>query len=422
MRFSRLCLCIATGLATGCGVPQPALTGVEPAQAHSDRDVVLTLFGADFVPSTILDPLSGRRIASSSGFRVRVGNATGWADLDGINWDSSGSLSATLSHDRAQALVPGALDIELTDPRGQVALLPEAFVELGPDLAPPTITFTSGPSDGATVNPGEILRGSFHASDGDLGTLASLTWSNQINQGTPTSSTTCPIAYGARGADCDYSLEVNVGLLDGGTLTIRVTATDSSLARNTATASVTLSVLPVPRLLGITPNQGGKDGGTDVVITGSRFSDATQIAIDGSLLSPNGGLVVGPDTISGHVPAHVAGSAKVTVASWALLPSLSRPSGLLFTYVAPPTIDSISPDVAAIGAAVAIAGQGFTQATRIYFGQSLDSAVALDSLYVQNETAIVGLVPSGSGTTTVWAVDPTSGFGKLVNGFTWRTP
>ena len=96
---------------------------MQPPQAYSDGDTRLTLLGRDFVPATILDPLSGRRIATSDGFAARIGAAGQWTELSDLDWLSTGALAVSLPSAMAQRLPAAPLDVEITDPRGQVDVL-----------------------------------------------------------------------------------------------------------------------------------------------------------------------------------------------------------------------------------------------------------------------------------------------------------
>jgi hypothetical protein len=138
-------------------------------------------------------------------------------------------------------------------------------------------------------------------------------------------------------------------------------------------------------------------------------------------LFPEGGIVVNETTLSGHVPAHAAGSASIIVST----PLSDDASGdLTFTYLPPPLVETITPSTGAAtgGTAVVLTGKGFSKDTRIYFGSTLDSAVPLVDLYLQSDSTIIGLTPAGSGQTWVWAFDEALGFTRLPTPFTWRTP
>ena len=419
MRFRWVCLTLCASQFCGCENPQPALIRVEPGQAYSDHDVRLTLLGDGFLPATTLDPASGRRVAVIDGFHARIGKDVGWAELTDLAWQSTGQMSASLLNASASGLPRGYLDVQITDPRGQRAALPNAFYEFGPDVTPPTITFTS-PAPDAPVGPGTLLRGNFHASDAPPGALAELGWTYSEG-GVARTSSSCRVTLQATEVDCGFQVKVGQSLRGGEQIQIVANAIDASAARNRTEATLSFTVLARPTIGSISPSSGGTAGGTDVVITGTSFLPGSQAILDGVPLFPDGGIVIDEHTLSGHVPAH-GESSTVIVVRTPLGDAIGPP--LVFTYLPPPLVETITPSTGAAtgGTAVALTGKGFSKDTRIYFGSTLDSAVPLTQLFLQSDSAIIGRAPAGSGQTWVWAFDETLGFTRLPNRFTWRTP
>jgi hypothetical protein len=418
MRLWGATLPLLAGLILGCENPRPALTAVEPAWAYSDSDIRLALLGSDFVPTTVLDPLSGRRIANSDGFRVRIGKGEQWAELPDLDWQSTGAMTVSLPSTTARHLPAGLLDIEVVDPRGRDATRADAFLELGPDGSSPTVTFQR-PSPNSLYAAGMVLGGSFHASDAPLGGLAGLGWTYLENEVT-LASASCHVVAGTPEADCDFQVTISQTLGEGDQVQIVADATDTSASGNRAQATLSITLRGRPSVTSIAPDHGGMAGGTDVVIRGAGFLPGSQATIGGDLLFPDGGVVIDENTLSGHVPAHDDGPALLMVRT----PLGDTTGTVLFSYLPPPLIAAIAPDsgAAAGGTAVTITGTNFSADTRVYFGASLDSAVPLDDLFLQNDTSIIGHTPPGSGQTTVFAFDPSLGFTKLPRSFTWRTP
>ena len=409
---------LSLGHALGCGNPHPTLTAVAPIQAYSDKDVRLTLLGDNFVPATILDPASGHRIATSDGFRAHAGKADQWIELTALDWLSTGTLAVTLSSTTAQRLPPGPLDVRVADPRGQVATLVDAFLELGADIDPPGLAFTS-PSPDTLFAPGLVVRGSFHASDPPPGAIASLGW-NAYENGLLRAGTRCFVTPGIAATDCGFEFTISQTRHEGDTLRIVADATDASANGNRAEASLAFTLRGRPGLRSISPESGGTGGGTDVVILGSGFLAGSGVTIDGQLLFPEGGIVVDEYTISGRMPAHREGAVDFFVHT----PLGDTPGALSFTYLPPPAIALIAPDTGAPagGTAVSITGVNFSADTRIYFGLTLDLSVPLADQFVQSNSSIIGRAPAGTGQTTVWAFDDALGFTKLQGGFTWSSP
>jgi hypothetical protein len=418
MRFRWACITLCACQSWGCENPRPVLTNVAPAQAYSDADVRLTLTGDGFLPATTVGPRTGNRVAVVDGFHVRMIKGASGVELTDLAWQSTNQMEASLPGALAAALPGGPVDVELTDPRGQRTTLTNAFVELGPDNTPPVVAFTS-PSPDAPVAPGMTLRGNIHASDAPLGIVTELYWTYS-ESGQQRMSGRCPIPTHAPEVDCPFQVKVNTTLQGGETIQFVATARDAANAANVGRATLSFTVLPRPTVASIWPISGGTAGGTDIVITGSGFRDGSQAILDDVPLFPEGGIVVNEHTLSGHVPAHAEGSTAIVVHT----PLGDATGVLVFTYLPPPQVETITPNTgSATGATVVVlTGKNFTADTRIYFGRTLDSAIPLDQPFVQSDTTILGRTPGGSGQTTVWAWSEALGFTRLQNGFTWRTP
>jgi hypothetical protein len=419
MRFRWACITLCAAQFWGCGNPQPVLTGVDPSQAYSDADVQITLTGDNFLPATTLDPASGSRVDVIDGFHVLLGKANAWAELTNLAWQSTNQMTAVLPGELADALPDENLDVELWDPRGQRAVAKNAFVEFGRDLTPPSVLFTSPPID-TPVGPGTSLRGNIHASDAPPGGLASIAWTYSENDAELYHGECDFDEYPVEG-DCPFKVGVSRSLNGGEQVRIKAIATDNSQNHNSSPATLSFTVQALPTVSSVYPTSGGTAGGTDVVITGTGFLAGSQATVDGVKLFPEGGIVVNETTLSGHVPAHAAGSASIIVST----PLSDDASGdLTFTYLPPPLVETITPSTGAAtgGTAVVLTGKGFSKDTRIYFGSTLDSAVPLVDLYLQSDSTIIGLTPAGSGQTWVWAFDEALGFTRLPTPFTWRTP
>ena len=420
MRFRWATLTLCASQLWGCENPQPTLVGVTPEHAYNDGNVRLTLVGSGFVPAAILDPGSGRRIAVIDGFHARIGKGSTWAELTALDWQSTGQLAATFTSASAALLPPGDLDVEIEDPRGQETTLTNAFYELGPDLEPPTVEFTS-PSVDTPVGAGTVLQGRFHALDALPGSLSSLGWT-YFEADVVLARSNCQLALPTDEADCTFTITTSKNLRGGEEIRIVAEAFDASATHNRGAAARSFTVLAQPLVQTISPPSGGTAGGTDVVITGTGFLPGSQVFVDGALLFPDGGIVLdGQTQISGHVPAHEEGKASITVRT-----PIGDAAGppVYFQYLPPPSVEDVMPKVgaAAGGTGVSITGKNFGAGTRIYFGLTLDSAVPLADQFLQSDTMIVGHAPKGEGQTTVWAVDDVLGFTRLPNGFAWRSP
>jgi hypothetical protein len=412
----RLCwayFLLCAGQIVGCANPQPTLTRVDPAQADSESDVWLTVEGDRFVPSATVDPVSGARSSSMDGFHLRIGAGGSWGELENLAWLDVGHLKAELSREVGLGLPAGVpLDVELIDPRGQRATLGAGFTELGPDSTPPTLVFTS-PSPRTPVIAGMDLGGTIVATDAH--DVISLSWTYSEG-GAARISNKCVPAL-----PCPFEAKVSKTLKPGDVIRIDADATDGSAQHNLGHAELAFTLLPLPLIAGMQPKRGGTAGGTDVVITGTGLLPGTRASVGGVDLFPNGGIVSADgSSLSGHMPAHPAGNATVSLQTYGV-PSAGS---VVFEYADPPQILSIEPDggSAAGGTPVSIVGQSFSAATTIFFGSTFQTALPLREPHLTGNT-IVGFTPPGpAGATTLWAFDDALGFSALPAAFTWRTP
>jgi len=165
---------------------------------------------------------------------------------------------------------------------------------------------------------------------------------------------------------------------------------------------VTLTVdLPVPFLhvLGISPASGPAAGGTQVIITGSGFTDAKGVSFGSTAASS-----FTKDNETQITAVSPAGSGTVDV-------TVTTPNGTSapvaedkFTYIYAPTVSAISPasGPAAGGTQVTITGSGFTDAKGVSFGSTAISNSTGDNNFTfDSETQITAVSPPGSGTVDV---------------------
>jgi hypothetical protein len=413
MRVCWACFFLCAGQMSGCANPQPALTRVDPAEAECESDVWLTMVGDRFVPSATVDPVSGLRSSSMDGFHLRLGTGNVWAELENLTWVDIGHIKAKLSSEVALGLpYRTPLDVDLIDPRGQHATLGASFTELGPDLTPPTIVFTS-PSPNTPVIAGMDLKGSIVATDPHGVNNLSWTYLEDDAQ---------PIHKVCDSADlpCPFEVKVSKTLKPGDTIRIRADA-DDGLANPNPGVELAFTLLPIPLVADIVPKRGGTAGGTDVVVTGVGLLPGTRASVDGVELFPNGGIVSADGfSLSGHMPAHPPGNASLSLKTY----DVPSADNVAFEYVAAPRILSIEPDGGSVqgGTTVSVLGRGFSSSTMLFFGSTFQSALPLREPHLTNDT-IEGLTPSGqAGTTTVWAFDDALGLSALPGAFTWRTP
>src|ERR1019366_8306786 len=129
-------------------------------------------------------------------------------------------------------------------------------------------------------------------------------------------------------------------------------------------------------------------GGTAVTISGTNFAAGATVTF-GAAAATNV-VVTNSTTITATAPAGAAGAVTVTV---------NNPGGQsgslasAFTYVAPPTVTSVSPNsgTTAGGTAVTITGTNFATGATVTFG-----GTAATNVVVTNATTITATTPAGA--------------------------
>ncbi len=166
---------------------------------------------------------------------------------------------------------------------------------------------------------------------------------------------------------------------------------------------------PAPTVTGVSPNIGSAAGGDTVTITGTGFSNASDVSFGGVSAS----FTVNSDGSITAItpPASADGTVDVTVTNFGGT-SATGPADQ-FTYAdAAPTVTGVSPNTGTTlgGDTVTISGTGFTTATGVFFG-----GVAAASFTVNGDGSITAVTPAaGAGTVdvTVSAAGGTSATGN----------
>ncbi|MEQ4299916.1 IPT/TIG domain-containing protein [Plantactinospora sp. B6F1] len=162
---------------------------------------------------------------------------------------------------------------------------------------------------------------------------------------------------------------------------------------------------------GLDPTSGPTSGGTTVTITGTGFTGATGVTLDGV---PGTDFTVNPagTTITVVTPPNAAGPAEVAVT----FPAGTAEDGT-FSYVAP-TITSVSPPAGPStgGTRVTITGTGLTGATGVDFGGEPGTDLVVDP----SGTSLTVTTPPGTPGTVDVTVQLPGADAVADDGFTYR--
>jgi hypothetical protein len=173
-----------------------------------------------------------------------------------------------------------------------------------------------------------------------------------------------------------------------GTASVLVTTAGGTNAANTL-----YTYVAPPTVTSISPTSGSTLGGTSVTITGTNLTGATGVTIGGTAATSVS--VVNATTITCTTPAGTAGTASVVVTTG----GGPNAANTLYTYVAPPTVTSISPATGNTlgGTSVTITGTNLTGATSVTIG-----GAAATSVVVSSSTTLTCVTPAGTaGTASV---------------------
>ena len=175
-----------------------------------------------------------------------------------------------------------------------------------------------------------------------------------------------------------------------------------------ATKTNAWTYIALPTIISVSPSSGTVSGGTAITIAGTNLNGATVYTLNGISLT---GLTIGPNNILGTTGAGTAGLGNVVV---------TTPGGTVtytsaFTYVAIPTITSISPSSGATtgGTSVTITGTNLTGATVYTL-----NGVALTGVSI-GSTTITGTTQAGSASLGDVVVTTTGGTATDTNAWTY---
>ena len=174
-----------------------------------------------------------------------------------------------------------------------------------------------------------------------------------------------------------------------------------------------LGPVAAPTVTTVNSSTGPIVGGTSVTITGSNFAGASAVTFGG--VAATNVSVVNANTITCTIPAHSAGTVSVLVTT----PGGTNAANSLFTYVAPPTVASVSPSSGptAGGTSVTITGTGFTGAAAVTFG-----GAAATNVSVVSASTITCTTPSGSAGSASVLVTTPGGTNTANSLFTYLAP
>ena len=439
-------LAVALTLAnwTGCtpSTPPARITAVDPARAYTDGPVVLRIGLENLRPSFRLDVDRGTLATDLDSVKVRLlptAPLDGSPDLllDTIAWDGGRRLWAkTLATPAARMYA-----LEVTGPIGEHLTSSNAFEGLGPDPGPPSISMVPPLVPDSIIGEGQATTGVIIADDG-LGTVEGIHWETTIGSSghcpaTDDSSSTPPA--GSPGSpdppdpalpadppparlECPFSFTIpKLRDQDVSPQSFSFTAWARDQVGQQATLTIALRAARLPGIVSFAATVGGLGGYQPFVVRGNNFLPGARALLDGVPLTgaTSGGERTSDQVISGWTPPrNRAGPVTVQVVSDA--GTTQAPT--FFTYVSAPSPREVQPNHGPRtgGTRVTVRGNDLRDGAIVYVGATLATRQPLSyPQYDKSQNKIVGCLPPGTGTMTLWVYDAITGDGELPSSFTY---
>jgi hypothetical protein len=376
-------------------VSNTTITAVTPAGAAGTASVVVTTLGGSNAANTLFTyvaPPTVSSVSPSSGPTVGGTSVTiTGTNLSGATGVTIGGAAATgfvvVSNTTITAMTPagaaGTASVVVTTSGGS-----NAANTLFTYVAPPTVSGVS-PSSGPTVGGTSVTI-----------TGANFTGATGVTIGGAAATGVVVVS--------NTSITAVTPAGTAGTASVVVTTSGGSNA-----ASTLFTYVAPPTVSGVSPSSGPMVGGTSVTITGANFTGATGVTIGGA--AATNVVVVSNTTITAVTPAGAAGTASVVVTTQ----GGSNAASTLFTYVAPPTVSSVSPSSGptAGGTSVTITGTNLTGATGVTIG-----GAAATGVVVVSNTTITAVTPAGAAGTASVVVTTLGGSNAANTLFTYVAP
>lgn len=362
----------------------PNLTGINPNGGTTAGGTSVTITGTCFVDATNI-----KEVDFGAGNAASIVSVSGTQIVATTPAHAAGSVSVTV-------LTNGS-----TPANSQTSTNPQSYNY----IAPPAVTAVS-PSQGA-------------AGGGDT---ISITGSGANLAAVPPCSNITKVTFGGVAATWNPSAPGNCVPASSNTETLKVTSPASATPTQGSQVDVQLwtcndcgsatnpadvfTYVAPPTVTSVSPNAGGTNGGTVVTLTGTNFVTGGSCDIQHVYFGGTNAATVdatscvhdaqsGTDSVNVTSPAESAGVVHVNVVTTG---GQSDPSGTQasdeFTY-AGLFVSSVTPDGGpnAGGNTVQIFGQGFTNATQVYFGSQLN-AVTLQAANIVSDGEIDVTAPA----------------------------
>jgi hypothetical protein len=201
-----------------------------------------------------------------------------------------------------------------------------------------------------------------------------------------------------------------------GTVDVRVvtacataaTADATSCGESAAGPADRYTFLPPPTVTAVQPVNGPEAGGTEVTVSGTGFTTATQVLF--GTVPATAFQVQNDGSLVAEAPPEAPGTVDVRVVTACATPATAdatscgesaASSADRFRFLPPPTVTALIPDQgpSSGGIPVTVQGSGFTTAVAVYFGSALAPGFA-----IQSDGSLLATLPPGLGDVPVRVV------------------
>jgi hypothetical protein len=429
---------MATHLACAPSPIQPMVADVSPGQSYTDVPVFLQVQATRMRPALHIDINSGE-LAPDLRSLSAILSAHATDDetaIPTVDWDGGSFFWFKVP----SGLPADTYGLRVAGPRGESAAIPEAFTSLGADPLPPTLSVPELQDDGI-IGAGIRIDAEITADD-DLGQIDHIEWSTSADDagvcpadhptgsplGSPVGSAPASTDTIRRRAPARLHCRALfvAPLIDDDridTISFSFYATAWDVAGHKTDLSIPLQVARPPTIETFSEKVGALAGGQPFVVKGAHFIPGSYVVIDRFQIigMATGGDLVDDHTIRGETPPHDrAEHVNVKVVT----PAGTAVAPILFEYIAPPRPRDIQPPIGPTdgGTRVTVRGNDLRAEAVIYVGATRETRLPLGQMSHDAPDRVVGFMPPGRGTVTVWAVDPITGEGDLPMAFTYQDP
>ena len=342
-------------------VSETEITAKTAAGSAGPQEVIVTDVGGPstagpsytYVAVPIVESITPTQGPTAGGTSVKI-KGKGFVSPVTVKIGGAATAVAVVSEEEVTATTPataaGTQEVVVTDAGGSSTLGPSYTYVAVPIVE--SVTPTQGPTAGGTA---VKIKGKGFVSPATVKIGSSATSVTVVSE-TEITATTAANAAGAQ----------------------EVVVTD---AGGSSTLGPSYTYVAVPIVESITPTQGPTAGGTSVKIKGKGFVSPATVKIGSSATSV---AVVSETEITATTAANAAGAQEVIVSD----AGGSSTAGPSYTYVAPPSVESITPTQGptAGGTSVTIKGKGFLAGSTVTIGAAATSVAVVSETEITAKT------------------------------------